>query len=35
MRVKKQPQQSKKSWFVLLLSLFGARAIIKKMGLDK
>lgn len=25
----------KKSWLFLLLSIFGARALIKKFGLDK
>ena len=35
MRRKKQEVKGNKSWLVLLLSLFGARALIKKMGLDK
>lgn len=33
MRRRKKPQN--KSWIVLLLTFFGAKAIIKKMGLDK
>lgn len=28
-------KQTKKSWLVLLLTFFGARALIKKLGLDK
>ncbi len=31
----KRGKKQNKSWFFLLLSLFGAKALIKKMGLDK
>ena len=31
----KQQKPQKKSWIILLLTFFGAKALIKKMGLDK
>ena len=31
----KRNKPQKKSWIILLLTFFGARALIKKMGLDK
>lgn len=34
MKGKKQKPQ-KKGWIILLLTFFGARSLIKKMGLDK
>lgn len=32
---RKQQRPQKKGWIVLLLTFFGAKALIKKMGLDK
>ena len=31
----KKLKRQNKSWFLLLLTFFGARALIKKMDLDK
>lgn len=32
---RRKKREQKKSWILLLLSIFGVKALIKKLGLDK